>query len=82
MGILCELSADGITFVTTDAHKMVRYQNSNVKSDDFISFILPKSRWRFLKNILTGLNETIKVEYAEKLIIFSFHFQISLSYPY
>ena len=74
MGILCELSADGITFVTTDAHKMVRYQNSNVKSDDFISFILPKKPMAHLKNILTGLNETIKVEYAEEINYIQFSF--------
>jgi DNA polymerase-3 subunit beta len=27
MGVLCELSADNITFVATDAHKLVRYRN-------------------------------------------------------
>jgi len=53
---------------------MVRYQNSNVKSDDFISFILPKKPMAHLKNILTGLNETIKVEYAEEINYIQFSF--------
>lgn len=75
MGIFCELSADYITFVSTDAHKMVRYRNTKVKSDDFTSFILPKKPLAHLKNTLLGINEPIKVEFSEE----TNHIQFSFS---
>ncbi len=75
MGVFCELSADYITFVATDAHKMVRYRNSKVKSEDFSSFILPKKPIAHLKNILSSINEPIKVEYSEE----TNHIQFSFS---
>ncbi|MEG2071236.1 MAG: DNA polymerase III subunit beta, partial [Bacteroidales bacterium] len=64
MGVLCELSSDCITFVATDAHKLVRYRNAKIKSDDFASFILPKKPIAHLKNVLTGINESVRVEYS------------------
>ena len=64
MGVLCELSAENITFVATDAHKLVRYTNNSVKVDDNASFILPKKPITQLKTILAGVNEKVKVEYT------------------
>jgi len=64
MGVLCELSNEKITFVATDAHKLVRYINSAVKVNDSTSFILPKKPITQLKSILTGVNEKVKVEYT------------------
>jgi len=64
MGVLCELSNEHITFVATDAHKLVRYRNAKVKSDDFVSFILPKKPITQLKNILSGIDEKVKIEYS------------------
>lgn len=64
MGVLCELSNENITFVATDAHKLVRYTNTAIKVDDNVSFILPKKPITQLKSILTGVSEKIKIEYA------------------
>lgn len=64
MGVLCELSGENITFVATDAHKLVRYRNAKVKSDDFTSFILPKKPITHLRSVLTGVTETVHVEYS------------------
>ena len=74
MGVLCELSNENITFVATDAHKLVRYKNSTVKVDDAVSFILPKKPIIQLKSTLTGVNEKVKVEYTSNThhIRFSF----------
>ncbi|MCK7540734.1 MAG: hypothetical protein MZV63_62540 [Marinilabiliales bacterium] len=41
-GILVEASTEKLTFVASDAHKLVRYQRSDAKADDNASFILPK----------------------------------------
>lgn len=64
MGVLCELSGENITFVATDAHKLVRYRNAKVKSDDFTSFILPKKPITHLRSVLTGVTEIVHVEYS------------------
>jgi len=64
MGVLCELSNENITFVATDAHKLVRYINTTVKVDEPVSFILPKKPITQLKSILTGVNEKVKIEYT------------------
>ncbi|MCR4681167.1 MAG: DNA polymerase III subunit beta [Bacteroidales bacterium] len=74
MGVLCELSSDCITFVATDAHKLVRYRNTKVTSSDFTSFILPKKPIAHLKNILSGINGDVHVEYSKETnhIRFSF----------
>lgn len=66
MGVLCELSSDYITFVSTDAHKLVRYRNNKVKTDDFTSFILPKKPLSQLKTILVGITEPVKVNYSSE----------------
>ncbi len=74
MGVLCELSGECITFVATDAHKLVRYRNTKVTADDFTSLILPKKPIAHLKNILSGVNGDVHVEYAKETnqIRFSF----------
>lgn len=63
-GILCELSADNVTFVATDGHKLVRYRSFKTHSDDFVSFILPKKPLNQLKTILANVSVPVKVEYS------------------
>ncbi len=41
-GVFCQLSQQHITFVATDAHKLVRYRRMDSKADKATSFILPK----------------------------------------
>ena len=65
-GVFCELTTDYITFVATDAHKLVRYRNTEVRSDDYSSFILPKKPISHLKNILGSQDETVHVEYSDQ----------------
>lgn len=64
MGVLCELSSEYVTFVATDAHKLVRYRSTKVKSDDFVSFILPKKPLIQLKNTLTTVEASVLVNYS------------------
>lgn len=64
MGVLCELSSDYITFVATDAHKLVRYRNTKITNEDSSSFILPKKPISHLKSILAGIEDPVKIEYS------------------
>jgi DNA polymerase III subunit beta len=71
-GLFCELSPDDITFVATDAHKLVRYRRTDVKSTESVSFILPKKPLNLLKNILSLQEVPVKIEYNRTNAFFSF----------
>ncbi len=62
-GVFCQLNKDDITFVATDAHKLVRYKRGDAKSKSEGAFILPKKPLTLLKNILTNSESEIKIKY-------------------
>jgi len=63
-GVFCQMSKDNITFVATDAHKLVRYRRADLKSKKEGAFIIPKKPLNLLKNVLGSTDETsIKVSY-------------------
>ncbi len=65
-GVFFELSSDEITFVASDAHKLVRYKRSDAKAEKAASFILPKKPASLLKNILSREQGTINIEFDSK----------------
>jgi DNA polymerase-3 subunit beta len=69
-GIFIETSTDKITFVASDAHKLVRYQRTDAHSDDNASFILPKKPASLLKNILPKEAGPVTVEFDDKNAFF------------
>jgi DNA polymerase-3 subunit beta len=70
-GILVEASTEKLTFVASDAHKLVRYQRSDAKADDNASFILPKKPASLLKNILPKEDGVVSVEFDDRNAFFS-----------
>ena len=63
-GVLMEMKENYLTFVATDAHKLVRYRRTDIRSDVQASFIMPKKPINQLKNILGGLgDEPVKIEF-------------------
>jgi len=71
-GVFCQLATDNITFVATDAHKLVRYKRSDAKAQSASSFILPKKPLNLLKNILSSVSGMAKIEYNNTNAFFSF----------
>ncbi|MFC2107454.1 DNA polymerase III subunit beta [Bacteroidota bacterium] len=71
-GVFCELTTDNITFVATDAHKLVRYRRTDAKSESSVSFILPKKPINQLKNLLIDDESEVKLEYNETNASFTF----------
>ena len=69
-GIFIEASTDSITFVASDAHKLVRYQRTDAHSDESASFILPKKPASLLKNILPREEGPVNVEFDDKNAFF------------
>ncbi len=71
-GVFCQLATDSITFVATDAHKLVRYKRTDAKAAATASFIIPKKPLTLLKNILGGITGNVKIEYNNTNAFFSF----------
>jgi DNA polymerase III subunit beta len=71
-GVFCQFSDTESLFVATDAHKLVRYKRSDAKGESAASFILPKKPLTLLKNLLSGVDDVVKVEYNKKNASFSF----------
>lgn len=70
-GILVEATTEKLTFVASDAHKLVRYQRSDAKADDNASFILPKKPASLLKNILPKESGMVTVEFDDRNAFFN-----------
>ncbi len=65
-GIYIELTPDYMSFVASDAHKLVRYRRTDAKAEFESSFILPKKPASLLKNLLPKEEFDVKVEFDDK----------------
>ena len=70
-GIYIELSSDYMSFVASDAHKLVRYRRSDIIAEFESSFILPKKPAGLLKNLLPREESDVKVEFDDKNAYFT-----------
>ncbi|MBD3637352.1 MAG: DNA polymerase III subunit beta [Crocinitomicaceae bacterium] len=70
-GVFCQFSSDKLTFVATDAHKLVRYDRTDASAPNATDFILPKKPLNLLKQNLTG-EEQIEISYNETTVRFNF----------
>ena len=61
-GVFFQLSSDNLTFVATDAHKLVKYKRNDIKATTLAEFIMPKKPLNLLKNIIDNDHE-ITIEY-------------------
>lgn len=70
-GIFIELGNDDLTFVASDAHKLVRYKRSDAKAEVESSFILPKKPAALLKNLLPKEEFDVKLQFDDKNAFFT-----------
>ena len=64
-GIFISLTPGTLTFVGTDAHKLVKYE-SEMKNEVSSSFILPKKPANLLKSVLLKEDDAIEVAFDSK----------------
>lgn len=69
-GIYFDIAPDSITFVATDAHKLVKFTFGNRDNKLQNAFILPKKPAVLLRNMLGKETETITVEFDDHNAIF------------
>lgn len=71
-GVYFDFSPEGLTFVATDAHKLVKYERKDIKAEQRTEFIMPKKPLNLLKGIFSGNEGEVVVEYNENNAKFSF----------
>ena len=69
-GILMELTSEGLTFVASDSHKLVRYQRKDITNEFDASFILAKKPAGLLKNVLPRESGDVIIEFDNKNAFF------------
>ncbi len=71
-GVFFQFSTESLTYVATDAHKLVKYTREDAKASQTAEFIMPKKPLNLLKGILAGSEEEVKIEYNDSNAKFSF----------
>lgn len=70
-GIYLDFSSDDMTFVASDAHKLVRYKRLDITTEAESSFILPKKPASLLRNILAREKGDVIIEFDDKNALFT-----------
>lgn len=71
-GVYFEIGKNKISFVATDANRLVRIKNTTVKSDSESNFIVPKKALNLLKSSLPNDDTNIQVDYNKSNAFFGF----------
>jgi len=71
-GVFFQFSTEGLTFVATDTHKLVKYTREDVKASQVAEFIMPKKPLNLLKGILAGSDDNVTIEYNDSNAKFTF----------
>ena len=71
-GVFFQFSTQGLTFVATDAHKLVKYTREDIKANQVAEFIMPKKPLNLLKGILAASEDDVTIEYNESNAKFTF----------
>ncbi|GAB1307341.1 DNA polymerase III subunit beta [Urechidicola sp. KH5] len=71
-GVFFQFSPESLTFVATDAHKLVKYERTDVSADESAEFIMPKKPLNLLKGILGGSDSDVAIEYNDSNAKFQF----------
>jgi DNA polymerase-3 subunit beta len=71
-GVFFQFSPQSLTFVATDAHKLVKYSRMDVTAGQTAEFIMPKKPLNLLKGILGGSDSEVTIEYNDSNAKFTF----------
>ncbi|MFL1011574.1 DNA polymerase III subunit beta [Flavisericum labens] len=71
-GVFFQFSTEGLTFVATDAHKLVKYTRQDIAANQVAEFIMPKKPLNLLKGILAASEDDVTIEYNDSNAKFTF----------
>jgi DNA polymerase-3 subunit beta len=70
-GIFFDIKTDSLTFVASDAHKLVRYKLSQILTEKDCSFILPKKPAMYIKSLLAKEEFPVILKFNDKHATFT-----------
>lgn len=71
-GMLWEFNSDNLTFVSTDAHKLVRYTRKDITGGNGTSIIVPKKALNLLKSALPDNDSEVRLAFDSSNAFLSF----------
>ena len=71
-GVFFQFTSEGLTFVATDAHKLVRYVRKDIIAPSTAEFILPKKPLNLLKNTIGNSKKDVKITYTDQNATFEY----------
>lgn len=71
-GVFFQFTPSELTFVATDAHKLVRYRRTDLSSEGTAEFIMPKKPLNLLKASLGTSDHEVKIHYNNTNARFEF----------
>ena len=71
-GVFFNFTEEALIFAATDAHKLVKYERKDIKTQQPTSFVIPKKPLNLLKGNLAGSESEVTIEYNESNVKFSF----------
>ncbi len=71
-GVFFQFSPENLTFVATDAHKLVKYTRTDARANEVAEFIMPKKPLNLLKGILGGHEDDVIIDYNDSNAKFIF----------
>ena len=71
-GVYFQLEPDAMTFVATDASKLVKYVRKDVKASSVANFIVPRKALNLLKSSLAGSETRVIVRFNQNNAFFRF----------
>ena len=71
-GVFFQFNSKELTFVATDAHKLVKYTRTDITAEKSAEFIMPKKPLNLLKGILGGSENNVTIEYNDTNAKFTF----------
>lgn len=71
-GVFFQVDFNGLTFVATDAHKLVKYAFTKAESNVSTSFIVPKKALNLLKNALPAGDDNVRIAFNKSNAFFHY----------
>lgn len=69
-GVFTQLNPNGVTFVATDAHRLVKYTFTEIECPAASSFIIPKKALNLLKNALANSGGNVEISFSKSNAFF------------
>lgn len=72
-GVLFEFNTDNITFVATDAHRLIKMEKSDIASPEEGNIIVPRKPLQQLRNILPSDDQAVEISYNASHLFVKFN---------